>query len=70
MAAGDALIDAVEGSPGGMIQTIATNGIEANLRLLARSTRWVPLAGSVASGYSLYDNFSDAVTVTKTVKYR
>ncbi len=70
VATGKALIDAAEGSPGGLIQTIETNGIEANLRLLARSTRWIPLAGSVASGYSLYDNFKGDITITVTTKYK
>jgi hypothetical protein len=43
VAAGDAVIDTAQGSPENLIQTIATNGIEKNLRLLARGTRWIPL---------------------------
>jgi hypothetical protein len=41
-----------------------------NPRLLARGTRWIPLAGAISSGYGLYDNFKGNFEITITKKYK
>jgi hypothetical protein len=64
--AGNGILDLVfDGDPSNVTQELVVAGTEQNLRLLARSTRWIPLVGTVASGYSLYRNFDGRVHITE-----
>ena len=69
-AAGKTLYDAAGGDLRNLSSDTLIYSLEHNPVVVARAGRWVPIIGSIGSGFSLYSNFSDAVTITKTTKYR
>jgi hypothetical protein len=69
-AAGKAVYDAAGGDIRNLDQEALTYSLEHNPLLVARAGRWIPIVGSVGSGFSLYDNFKDAITISRTTQYR
>ena len=67
---GKAVYDAVGGDLRNLSTEALVYGFEHNPTLIARSGRWIPIVGSIGSGYSLYNNVKPAITVTKITKYR